>query len=341
MELKYPIFIGLGVLFAILYLVVYFLRKRKAKQYEEGIKIANIFYLEDDTYYKRKKRLYKLYKMLQVICVIATVISSCVLLARPQRVERITDERYCRDVLICLDISSSVDEVNKNLVHQLKDTVERLNGERVGIIIFNTSPVLVSPLTDDYEYVIEQLEGIEKGLASRNSDSIISNYNDDDFYWMEFIQEGTLVGADDRGSSLIGDGLASTAYNFSYDDKDRPRVVIFATDNELYGDAFFSLPEAAALCKEKDITVYGVGTKEMSNAQRDEMQGAVESTGGKFFLEGTSGTFKKIVTEIENKSAGLIKGNSYVREIDFPRKPFLALLISCFCLLFVSKCLRV
>lgn len=339
MELKYPIFIGLGILFAIIYLVLYFLRKRKIKQFEDGIKIANVFYLEEDAYYKRKKKEYQLYKGLLILCVIATVFSSCVLLARPQRIERITDERYCRDVLICLDISSSVDDVNKQLVHQLKDTVERLNGERVGIIIFNTSPVLLAPLSDDYEYVIEQLDCIEKGLDSRNADFDLSI--NDDFYWMEYIQEGTLVGSEERGSSLIGDGLASTIYNFSYDDQDRPRVVIFSTDNELYGDSYFSLPEAAELCKEKEITVYGIGTKEMASRDRDEMQLAVERTGGKFFLEGSSGTFKSIVTEIENKSAGLIKGNSYVREIDYPRVPFVVLLISCCCLLFICKCLRV
>ena len=340
MELKYPIFIGLGVVFAILYLIAYFLHKQKNKQYEDGIKLANLFYLEDDPYYKKKKRIYQLYKMLLVMCVCAAVISATWLLARPQRIQRITDERYCRDVLICLDISSSVDEVNKQLVHQLKDTVERLHGERVGIIIFNTSPVLLSPLTDDYEFVIEQLEGIEKGLESRNDDNFSVNNNENDFYWMEFIQEGTLVGSEERGSSLIGDGLASTIYNFSYDDADRPRVVIFSTDNELYGDSYFSLPEAAELCKEKEITVYGVGTKEMAGADRDEMKSAVERTGGKFFLEGSSGTFQSIVTEIENKSAGLIKGNSYVKEIDFPRKPFVALLMSCCCMLFVSRRLR-
>lgn len=340
MELKYPIFIAAGVFTIVCFLFIYLLKKKKKQDYISGIKVANTFYLNEDTYYKRKKRLYKLYMGMLMVSICTAIMSASVLLARPQKVEKITDERYCRDIILCLDVSTSVDYLNKNLVEQLKNTVENLKGERFGIIIFNTSPVLVSPLTDDYEYIIEQLDNIEKGLKTRIDVEKSGKFPDDYLYWDQYISSGTLVGNEERGSSLVGDGLASSVFHFSVDEKDRPRIVIFATDNDVYGEQIVTLPEAAKLCKEKNVVVYGVGTKEMYETDLEEMKLAVEATGGAFYLEEESGTFKKIVENIEAKSEGLVKGNTFVREVDYPGVPFIILSISCLFMYVVSKKLR-
>lgn len=340
MELKYPIFIAAGILIIVCFLLVYLLKNKKKKEYTGGIKVANTFYLKDDTYYKRKKRLYKLYMGMLLVSICTAVIAASVLLARPQKVEKITDERYCRDIILCLDVSTSVDYLNMNLVEQLKNTVENLKGERFGIIIFNTSPVLVSPLTDDYEYIIEQLDNIEKGLKNRIDAGKSGDFPEDYLYWDQYISSGTLVGNEERGSSLVGDGLASSVFHFSMDEKDRPRIVIFATDNDVYGEQIVALPEAAELCKKRNVVVYGVGTKEMYETDLQEMKLAVEATGGQFYLEEESGTFKKIVENIEAKSEGLVKGNSFVREVNYPEQPFILLLVSCLLMYVVSKKLR-
>ena len=84
-------------------------------------------------------------------------------------------------------------------------------------MIFNTSPVLLTPLTDDYEYVKDQLDLIAQCLKSRNEvnldDAFSSGY--DWIYYQAYISSGTLIGNEQRGSSLIGDGLAAAAIDFS------------------------------------------------------------------------------------------------------------------------------
>lgn len=340
MELKHPIFILIGILSILCISVVYLIKKRKRKEYAGGIKVASAVYLKEDSYYKRKKRIYRLYRGMLLLSICTAIMAAFMLLARPHRVKKITDERYCRDIILCLDVSTSVDYLNKNLVEQLKNTVENLKGERFGIIIFNTSPVLVSPLTDDYEYIIEQLDNIEKGLKNRIDAGKSGDFQEDYLYWDQYISSGTLVGNEERGSSLVGDGLASSVFHFSMDEKDRPRIVIFATDNDVYGEQIVALPEAAELCKKRNVVVYGVGTKEMYETDLQEMKLAVEATGGQFYLEEESGTFKKIVENIEAKSEGLVKGNTFVTEVDYPRIPFILLVISCTIMYVVSKKLR-
>lgn len=340
MELKYPVFIIAGIVLVIAFLIVYSLRKTKKREFKEGIKVANTFYLNEDPYYKKKKRLYKFYSVIMVLAICVSIMASAFLLARPHKIEKVADERYCRDIFLCLDVSTSVDELNKSLVKELKTTVENLKGERFGIIIFNTSPVLLSPLTDDYEYIIEQLDEIEISLRKRISLSNSYYAPNDYWYYDEYISGGTLVGNEERGSSLIGDGLAASAYHFSDEETDRPRIVIFATDNDVYGRELVTLPEAAEICKKKNITVYGIGTKEMTESNLREMKAAVENTGGQFYLEEESGTFRKIVEKIEEQSEGLVKVNNYVREVNYPRAPFILLSVSILLLFVVGKKLR-
>ena len=103
-----------------------------------------------------------------LILSIVAVVSAFVMMARPYSKERVQDERYCRDIMLCIDISTSVDYLNENLLEELKKTVDELHGERFGIVIFNTSPVLLSPLTDDYEFIKEQLR-LSAASSSANS----------------------------------------------------------------------------------------------------------------------------------------------------------------------------
>ena len=149
--------------------------------------------------------------------------------------------------MLCIDISTSVDYLNENLLEELKKTVDELHGERFGIVIFNTSPVLLSPLTDDYEFIKEQLDMIDKSLKVRNSEDDSDLYSTDlssmyDWLYYEgYITSGTLVGNEQRGSSLIGDGLAAAACDFSDKDKTRTKIMIFSTDNDIQGNPVVSI----------------------------------------------------------------------------------------------------
>lgn len=341
MELMYRYVLYIGIIISILFVLFYFFKKAKEKKYNGGVKLANTFLIDDEAYYKRRKNIYKVLSYLSVFFLLCSIISSAYLCSRPYKREMHTEDKYCRDIILCLDVSTSVDEVNMKLVKQLVSTVEKLKGERFGIVIFNTSPVLLSPLTDDYEYIIECLENIRTALEMRiKMNNSLFYYPDDWYYWNAYISDGTLVGNEERGSSLIGDGLASTMNNFSKDDSNRTKIVIFATDNDPYGESLISLPDAAKMCRDRGITVYGIGTHDMSQINMQEMKSSVELTGGEFFIENKSNTFDDIVKRVESHSENLVPGQTYYTDVDYPEKPFYALVASVLLLFVVLRFMR-
>lgn len=338
MELKYGYYMIIGgALMAVLLILWIFIGKKKSG-YKGGKKIANSLDAQTDRYLKKRLRLYRILTGLLLVFSLAGILFGSYMLSTPISIEKTQQEEYNRDIILCIDISSSVDELNMKLVDELKETVDSLHGDRFGIVIFNTSPVLLVPLTDDYDYVIEQLEMIRQSLAMR-----IRYYQDyylpDDWYYLnEYISSGTLIGSDERGSSLIGDGLAASVYNFSkLDEEERTRIVIFTTDNVLEGEPFVTLDQAADICISKKVLVYGIGTKEMEPANMQEMRAAVEKTGGIFFLEEESGTFSQIVAEIEKQSKSKsTKTTTEIHETRHVETPFIFMFISIFMMLGVA-----
>lgn len=331
MELKYTYVIYIGIAVITMFIIGFVIKKNK-KGYFSGKKIAKMEQLSKNKYFARKKRFYRFYSVAWFVLAMIGVLVAFILIARPYKTEMVDEEKYQRDIIICLDISTSVDEVNMKLINELQTTVTQLQGERIGIVIFNTSPLLLVPLTDDYEFVNDQLAIIKEGLRRRLSE----NYTniEEDFYYEDYITQGTLVGNEERGSSLISDGLASCVYDFSDKEQERTRVVIFATDNDVQGECILTLDEASELCKENKITVYGVGTDIMEESDISELKRAVENTGGKFYREGTSGSFQDIVNEIQKKSQSLVKGDRQVIEKDYPQTIF-KILLSCIMGLFL------
>lgn len=329
MELRntYVIFIGIAVLVSLF--VFLFIKIKKKDEYKGGKKIANTSYIENEPYYKKKILKYKIYTVIVFVACVLSIAVAFAMLTRPYKTELKEKEKNTRDIMLCIDISTSVDYLNMNLVSELKEVVNNLQGERFGIVIFNTTPVLMTPLTTDYGYIIEQLDMIEKCLDARLNYDI--DWEDDDAwdeYWYmdEYISSGTLEGSEERGSSIIGDGLAAAAIDFkSTDEDERTKIIIFSTDNDLQGSPIYTLEEAASLCKKKNILVYGIGTKEMYQGYMDEMEREVEKTGGKFYLEEESGTFKQIVSEIEKTSKSLVKENTEIIEIELVKVPFIIL----------------
>lgn len=320
MELKNQYMIIIGVVVLVVLLFGSFLKK---KSYAGGKKISSMYGVENTEYFKRKMRMYRVLRAVATGSFIATIAISFLLLARPYTALKENEEQYKRDIILCMDVSSSVNELNTSLVQELKDTVKQLKGERFGIVIFNTSGVMLCPLTDDYEYVLTVLDNIHSSLTVDSSaDEMEWVYN------MHYMMDGTDVGGEERGSSLIGDGLATAACDFTDISEDRTRIIILSTDNELDGTPIFWLDEAADLCLKKKITVYGIGTNLMADTDMASMKSAVEKTGGKFYLEEKSGTVGSIVDRISKEAKSLVKGRIIVKEIPWIQVPIILLCIS-------------
>ena len=319
MALRYPILVLIFVVIIGLYL--YFVKPKKKKR-KISSKIANTSFLKNTEYYQKLYKDYKLYKSVLFVSFVIALICSLILVGRLSKVDVYNSNEYKRDIFLCLDVSASVDELNIQLVESLKDTVKALKGERFGISI------LVSPLTDDYDFIIGALDEIGTSIKANNSTTYGTYKGDDYFYITGYIYSGTIEGNETRGSSLIGDGLASCVYSFSkLEEEDRSRIIIFSTDNELEGTPLVTLPKAAEISKKKNVKVFGIGTTEIEDKNRREFKSAMELTGGKYYDQSNS-TVRDIVKDIEKTSKSLIKGNRQVQQKDIPTVPFLILLFS-------------
>ena len=320
--MRYPILL---ILIPIVILIVIIFNKKDKIKFEKGSKIANTNYIKNTEYFKKKIQQYNFFKMLSFISFIVLVIFSTLLICRPMKVKTENINQYNRDIFLCMDVSASVDELNIELVQSLEETVKKLNGERFGISIFNTSSVVLVPLTDDYNYVLDTLSKIKESIKM-NSENKYS-FDLDTLDVKKYISSGTLEGSKERGSSLIGDGLASCAYSFTETNTKRTKLIIFSTDNELAGTPLVSLNGAAKISKQKDIKVYGIGTKKMKSKDEEEFRKSVQLTGGKFYLH-SNDTVNDIVSDIESTSKSLLKSKTETKRYDIPEVPFILLLIS-------------
>ena len=329
MELRYPYLFFVGIVVVILIIV---LVRFKKKSYKEGSKIANTHFIKNTIYYQKRLKQYKiLLLMAKGLCLFSIFISFW-LLSRPYTTDKVEKYEYSRDIILCMDISGSVDNLNYELVDNLKDTVRSLKGERFGISIFNTTSVTLVPLTDDYEYVISVLDQIKKSINSHYSYDFSKDY----LYNSDYIISGTIEGWQTRGSSLIGDGLATCVFNFSKLDEKRTKIIIFSTDNELEGEPLLTLDEAADISKRKGVVVYGIGTVDIDENKKEEFKNAVLKTGGSFYLSSAQ-SVKKIVENIESSSKSLMKGESKKFKIDDPLVPFIFLSISVLALIIINR----
>lgn len=333
MELRYP-FVLIVVIIIIVISFLFF--KKKDINYKNGSKIANTQYLKNTDYYRKKIKEYNILKNVITIIFCIAIFCSTMLIARLSKVETININQYNRDIFLCMDVSSSVDELNIELVESLKNTVNQLHGERFGISIFNTSSVVLVPLTDDYDYVVNILDQIKKSIEVNNPMDYGTYSNDDYFYVKNYIYSGTLEGNEMRGSSLIGDGLASCVYSFSNLDDDRTRIIIFSTDNDLAGTPLVTLDKASKISETKGVKVFGIGTKMMKGNDKLELKNAVEKTGGKFYEHSTS-TVNNIVNDIELTSKSLLDNQVETKKIDIPQIPFVILILSIVGIILISK----
>ena len=89
-----------------------------------------------------------------------------------------TIERRGRDIMVILDVSKSMlaeDLVPNRLERSklaIKDMVDRLQGDRVGLIVFAGNAVLKVPLTLDYGFFDLVLDGIDVYAVSRGGTKI-------------------------------------------------------------------------------------------------------------------------------------------------------------------------
>ena len=164
--------------------------------------------------------------------------------------------------------------------------------------------------------VLDQIEQACK--IAMGQDDFGFYYDSDSVAKYMYMIDGTIAN-DQNGSSLIGDGLASTIFQFPDIETDdtRTRVIVFATDNQLYGNPFVQLDEAAELCKKYDIKVFGAAPSIVEDF--DEFDRCMKLTGGDLFTLRSSTMTKDLIRAVEKtETSVLLKSEVIVTE--FPEK---------------------
>jgi len=341
MELAYPWVLIIGAVVIISLFIV----NLKPSAFKAGKKIANTDDVSQTPLYKKLLKKFKVYRTIMLSSLMMAIVCTFILGARIITIDTVYPQIHNRDIFLCLDASTTTDELNLQIVDEYKNLVESLDGERFGISIFNARSVLLVPLTTDYDYVLETLDTLKEafkksatGTLKRTTDPVLYSYKYD----------GTLDPTN-RGSSYIGDGLSACLYDFpDLENNDRSKIIIFATDNDCNGTPIINLEEAAKLCKKYNVKVYGiapdVNSTSYSNRSKfehdqEDFKNAVEITGGKYYLAQNSEVVKEIIAEIEKtQKTDLSIPKTLVT--DYPGVPFILLLISLGLYFWTSKRIR-
>ena len=360
MALRYPYLPIAGISILLVLLLIALIRRKRAR-FTKGVRVANTFFVKRLSLLKQMRIRYIVLKTLVQIGLICAFLSAIILSARPYRTETVNEGVKKRDIFLCMDVSASTWSLNTELVNELKDVVSGLNGDRFGVLIFNTSPLLYVPMTDDYDFVNMKLDELLPFFAEYETyykEFYIYNGNDGYLYfpddatreaydaWRKKVRtfsDPVTIDNSRKGSSLIGVGLASCLFSFPrFGVEDRTRIVIMSTDNadESLVPPVVDLPEASDLCVKNNVTLFGIFPDLASFTyayddteyadKRDEFRKCVEKTGGAYYEQSSSLSVPDIVDAIRAHEAMRVDDIVITRQIDQPRLPLLGILVFAF-----------
>lgn len=219
-------------------------------------------------------------------------------------------EKYNRDIVLCLDVSGSMVDFDAQVIDRYLEMLPGFDGERMSLVLWNSTAVPVFPLTDDYRFIEEQLTKVRDAMLTGRDTS--------------YYDAGTLNKA---GASLVGDGLASCVMQFAGAspsdgeaplDDGRSRSVILATDNVVNGSQTVSLPQAAAFATRHYVNVYALDANNLGDAYAAEYRSVIESYNGTYFSLEDDEAVDRIVDEITSDQTNKIEGAPQLLVIDRP-----------------------
>ena len=275
--------------------------------------------------YRRAARRYRLLLACAALSFLVSVGSLTAAAARPTLRQEHDTTSENRDIVLCLDVSGSMDAYQKGLLGDFKKIVNSLHKQRIAVTIFDGKPANLIPLTDDYDALMETIGDISKAFSTYELYSPIA----------------TTVGT---SSSAIGDGVMGCINSLDLSEENlRAKSIIIATDN-YYGPQSIDIGQAARYASRYGITFYGIYIGgSFSSSQKNEFINAVKITGGSFFsladyydltytqsgpvakAKDSNKTYETIVRQIMDQETEKMKG---APEIVYTDSPNVALYIS-------------
>lgn len=221
-------------------------------------------------------------RTLKIILFVHCLVFIVIALARPRwgfKWEEI--QRQGVDLFVVLDVSDSMlaQDIKPNRLkrakHKIRDLLEIVEGDRIGLIAFAGIPFVQCPLTLDYGAVSIFLEHLEPGLIP---------------------VKGTAVGDAIR--------LATKSFDES---KRYSKAIILITD----GEDHLSKPlEAAKEAKKKGITIYTIGIGNKDGAPIPNLEG-----NGSYRKDAAGNLILSKIDEETLQKVALETGGAYVRSV--------------------------
>jgi hypothetical protein len=229
------------------------------------------------------------------------VAAAGIVAARPMQETIVQPESHSRDIMLCLDVSGSMTDVDAEVLQVFSRLAADFEGERVGLTIFNSSPVQIFPLTDDYAFVRDNLDRVRES-----------------FDYHEAIPEFWVGTLNAPGASLVGDGLAACALGFDHPDEDRARSIILATDNEVNGSETVPIDQSAAYAGSLGVRVFAIDPTDAASPTSVALRSAAVATGGGYYGLREATTVDEIVAEVQRQDATILRGEPRIVRIDDP-----------------------
>jgi Ca-activated chloride channel family protein len=217
-----------------------------------------------------------------------------VALARPRQglaLSTIPEEGI--DLVVSLDVSSSMSErvfsgADSKLAaaqRAVVDFVRKLEGDRIGFVIFQSRALTMSPLTVDQGAIASAVENARSGL----------------------LPDGTAIGL----------GLAESL-NLLRDSHARSRVVVLLTDGQ-NNTGEISPGEAIALARAMDVRVYAIGFVAGRQGAVDAagLTALAESTQGRYFDASTVADLTAAYDEIAGLEQSVVGERRFTRYREF------------------------
>lgn len=236
-----------------------------------------------------------------------------VLGGRVQETQVMDRDEAARDIMLCLDASGSTAPWNVDVVQEFRDIVEGLEGERIGLTVWNNAALTKIPLTDDYGFVLDRLDEAEAAFAGWSEIYASDEFTD--------YTAGTWSESREYQSSLVADGLVSCVQRFDRLDEDRGRALVLATDGEQRGRGIYDLREAGEYAAADGVVVHVIANPGEPNRDGDidGLQAAASTTGGTFAQLGAGGSAEDVVEEIDELEAAKVERPPLVQTLDEPR----------------------
>lgn len=241
-----------------------------------------------------------------LVLLIVALMCNLFVVGKPVTVTKDKPLKYNRDIVLCLDVSGSMLPVDDNVLTKFNELIKGFKGERLALVIFNSTSNQVFPLTDDYSYIEGQIKNVQDGLRG----NFVNGYN-----FISYTVKG-------NGASLIGDGLTACSMSFDNDDSNehRSKSVILATDNIVNGKELIPLQNAAKYAKSKNVKVYGIDPDpNPKSANATAFKKAVETTNGKFYSLNDPKAAEGIINQITSEQTSAVKGDAVVIKTDNPQ----------------------